>query len=75
VDLLAETPDAVSAIEIKAGRTAAEDYVKALEYLRPLYAAEGRRFHPLVVYGGELEQARRGIPIYPWRRIPVFGEG
>jgi predicted AAA+ superfamily ATPase len=75
VDLLVETPDAVSAIEIKAGRTAAEDYVKALEYLRPMYAAEGRRFHPLVVYGGELEQARRGIPIYPWRRIPVFGQG
>ena len=72
VDLLVETPQAVSAIEIKAGKTVAEDYVKALEYLRSVYVTEGQTFHPLVIYGGDLDQARRGIPIYSWRRMLVF---
>jgi predicted AAA+ superfamily ATPase len=73
VDLLVETPQRVSAIEIKVGKTVAEDYVRALEYLRSLYVTEGQTFHPLVIYGGELDQGRRGIPIYSWRRMPVFG--
>lgn len=72
IDLLAESALELSAIEIKAGKTISEDYVKNLLAFRSMYAGAAQTLRPAVVYAGEMEQTRSGIPVRSWKSVPVF---
>lgn len=72
VDLLAETGVSLSAIEIKAGKTISEEYVKNLIYLQSLFVNAQTKLKPLVVYAGDLAQTRSSIPIRSWKDLPLF---
>jgi predicted AAA+ superfamily ATPase len=72
VDLLVEQGLSISAIEFKAGKTIADDYVKNLAYLQSLFTDAHVSLKPLVVYAGDLAQTRSNIPIRSWKELPLF---
>jgi predicted AAA+ superfamily ATPase len=72
IDLLAESALDISAIEIKSGKTILDDYVKNLLVFRSIYSGAKQNLRSLVVYAGEMEQTREGIPMRSWKSIPVF---
>lgn len=72
VDLLAEGGSALSAVEIKSGKTIADDYTRDLVYLKSIHSDAARNLNPLVIFGGQGRQTRSGIPIRSWTEIPAF---
>ena len=61
-DLLCETGNSLSAIEIKSGMTVSSEYFRAIERVSALLPQITRK---LVVYGGSLGQVRRGAEVVP----------
>ena len=72
VDLFAETGSAISAIEMKSGKTISADYIKNLAYMQSIYPDTNQKLQPLVIYAGTLNQTQSGIPIRSWKDMPVF---
>ena len=72
VDLLVEGGSSFSAVEIKAGKTIADDYIRDLVYFQSIYKDAARALHPLVIYAGQPGQTRSSIPIRSWKEVPVF---
>jgi uncharacterized protein len=69
VDMLAETGGRLSPLEIKAGKTLADDWFKSLIAWRTL---AGRSAGPAsLVYGGDQPWQREGISVIPWRALPA----
>lgn len=54
-------------IEIKAGRTIAQDYFKGADYFSSL--AAGRATKPRIVYGGDKDQERSNAQVLSWRNL------
>jgi len=67
IDCLFERGNRLIAIEIKAGKTPAEDYFKNLSYWNKL--SEGEVQDTFVVYGGEHSQKRSRGNILSWRNL------
>jgi predicted AAA+ superfamily ATPase len=72
VDLFAETGSALSAIEMKSGKTISADTIKNLAYMQSIYPDTNQKLQPLVIYAGMLNQTQSGIPIRSWKDMPVF---
>jgi predicted AAA+ superfamily ATPase len=72
VDLFADTGSAISAIEMKSGKTISADYIKNLAYMQSIYPDTNQKLQPLVIYAGMLNQTQSGIPIRSWKDMPVF---
>lgn len=70
VDLLIEAGGRCLAVEIKSGRTIANDWCSGLSAAAgiPSLGVDGR----VVVYGGDEEQRRTDVTICPWWRFPVI---
>jgi len=68
VDLIAETGEAIVAIEAKSGRTVATDFFDALERFAARHGTVegGRAVRRVVVYGGDEPQRRREATVVPW---------
>ncbi len=74
VDLIAETPQGLHAIELKSGATVASDFFDAFAPLR--HQLDGKS-PPLVgtwlVYGGERAEHRPQARVLPWAQIGELG--
>jgi uncharacterized protein len=70
IDLLTETGNTLSAIEIKSGTTIQPDFFKNIEWLKK--AAGNTRISPFVVYGGTTTQARTLAQVCPWNELPLL---
>ena len=64
VDVVVDRASRLHALEIKAGRTVAQDWFGALDRLAGLASASGA-----VIYAGESGQPRRDHPVFAWREI------
>jgi uncharacterized protein len=68
IDLLIESGERLSLIEIKSGATVSSDFFKNIQYLEKTY--EGRTIaHKIVVFGGEEPQYRTQADVIPWRTL------
>jgi hypothetical protein len=56
------------AYEIKSGKTVSADYFRGLKRFSAI--ASGARVRPEVIYAGEEESTRDGIPVRPWKALP-----
>lgn len=74
VDLIADTGEALVAIEAKSGRTVAPDFFAALERFaaRRETVASGRPIRKAVVYGGDEPQHRREATVVPWSSLDTL---
>lgn len=67
VDLILESGNGYTPIEIKSGQTVKSEHFKGLEYWNKLRKDEGG----IVIYGGDKRQLRsNGIHVVPWVGIP-----
>ena len=64
VDVFVEGAKRMHALEIKAGRTIAQDWFAALDRLARITPVAGA-----VLYAGETGQARRDNPVFGWRDV------
>ncbi len=64
VDVVIEGANRMRALEIKAGRTVAQDWFAALDRLARVTSVAGA-----VLYAGEAGQARRNNPVFGWRDV------
>ena len=64
VDAVADRAGRLHGLEIKAGRTVAQDWFGALGRLAGLASASGA-----VIYAGTAGQPRRDFPVFPWREV------
>ena len=67
IDLLIESPDKLTPIEIKLGQTITSDYFKGLNYYNNL--SHGNPNDSCVIYGGELKQKRNSGNIFGWKYL------
>ena len=67
VDLLIEAGGALIPVEIKAGQTVNRDFFTGLE--RWMGLAGERAGSPTLIYGGHVEQERRGIRVLGWSQL------
>ncbi len=68
IDLVIERGEDLHAYEIKSGKTVSADYFRGLKRFSAI--ASGARVRPEVIYAGEEESVRDGIPVRPWRALP-----
>ena len=70
VDLMIEAGGCCLAVEIKSGRTIANDWFAGLSAAAaiPALGVDAR----VVVYGGDEEQRRTEVTVCPWWRFPVI---
>jgi len=68
IDLVIERGEDLHAYEIKSGKTVSADYFRGLKRFSAI--ASGARVRPEVIYAGEEESGRDGIPVRPWRALP-----
>jgi len=68
VDLVVERGEDLHACEIKSGKTVSTDYFRGLKRFSAI--ASKARVRPEVIYAGEEESIRDGIPVRPWRDLP-----
>ncbi len=67
VDVLIDKAGKLTALELKAGETIANDYFKGLEYFSSL---NKKLVQSQLIYGGKQEQKRsNGIVVKPWNKI------
>lgn len=67
VDFLWEHAGKITALEVKAAQTVAQDFFKGLDYFSALSPEPVKQ---LLLYGGKQEQKRsNGISVLPWRKI------
>lgn len=64
VDVVVDKAGRLRALEIKAGRTVAQDWFAALDRFARLASATGA-----VIYAGEGGQPRREHPVFAWREV------
>ena len=72
IDLVVERGEDLHAFEIKSGKTVSAGYFHGLKRFSAI--ASGARVRPEVIYAGEEESARDGIPVRPWRALPTVAE-
>jgi hypothetical protein len=72
VDVIADHGVALSAIEVKAGRTVAGDMLSGLRFWRSL--AGDAASDSWLVYGGDEAQHRTEAHVLPWREIARLGD-
>ena len=65
VDCIIEQADSLTPIEIKAGKTAAGDFFKELNYWNSLSKINPRKSY--VIYGGDTSQKRSSGTLLDWR--------
>jgi predicted AAA+ superfamily ATPase len=65
VDHVVEGPAGLGLVEIKSGRTVAEDWQRGVERLRRL-AGGGRG---IVVYGGDDDRPAAEVQVFGWRSV------
>jgi hypothetical protein len=66
VDVLIEKGEALSAVEIKSGQTATEDYFTSLVKWRRISGSAGKQY---LIYSGSEQYTRSHITLLPWNRI------
>ncbi len=71
IDLIAETPAGLHAIEIKSGATVADDFFGGLTRLRTDLGAE--LIGTWLLYGGKRREERHSTRVLPWSRIGELG--
>ncbi len=70
IDLIVEEVEALTALEIKSGKTVNKSFFKNLDQFAQ-YAGPDIR-HRYLVYGGDREHVRNGVQVLPWRgRLPA----
>jgi len=72
VDLIAGGESSCFAIEIKSGETITREFFKNLERFASIQGTPDCK--PVVVYGGNMTQARSSVLIVPWNSIDLEGE-
>jgi len=67
IDVLTDSADKLTCIELKAGETITPDYFKSIEYFSSINPV---KMDKMLIYGGKLEQQRsNGIAVKPWNKI------
>lgn len=69
VDLIAESPDRLTLVEAKAGRTASPGLFDGLRRVKGLLGQPPRPCDALLVYGGDEPQTRSDAKLVPWNRL------
>jgi uncharacterized protein len=64
IDCLIEKADGPALVEIKSGKTVADDFFKNLEYYQKLAGSSPQNAY--VVYGGDQAQKRTAAQVIPW---------
>lgn len=64
IDCLLEQPDGPVLVEIKSGKTVADDFFEHLEYYQKLSGVSPR--NSFIVYGGDQKQRRVVGQVIPW---------
>ncbi len=70
VDVLIEKGEALTAVEIKSGRTVTEDYFTSLEKWKRISGSSGKQY---IIYGGSEQYVRSHVTLLPWNRIADLG--
>lgn len=65
IDLLSEEGARLKAIEMKAGKTIARDFLQHLHHFQQLAGAD--TVDLFLIYGGDTAQARSDLQVLPWR--------
>jgi predicted AAA+ superfamily ATPase len=74
IDCIIETGNLVIPVEIKAGKTIADDFFAGLNYWGKLTGGQGRNSY--LVYGGDENQKRERAVVVSWKNIAsIFGAG
>jgi predicted AAA+ superfamily ATPase len=73
IDCIIETVDSVLRLEIKAGKTIAEDFFVGLRYWDKLAGKAGGNAY--VVYGGDENQKRTSASVVSWKNITSIFRG
>ena len=69
VDLVVESPEAISLVEAKSGATVAGEFFDALRKLGDATNEPSKLVLRWVVYGGDAEQRRTDCTVLPWREV------
>ncbi len=64
IDLIIDQADKYTAVEIKSGKTIANDYFKGLDYYQKLSGLDSKNMY--IVYGGDVRQERQNGTVVPW---------
>ena len=73
-DMLVSGEKGWSVVEVKAARTVGSQLAGSAERVARLLAGTKLKVRPLVVYGGEEQQTRKGVHYVPWCQIHLRDE-